>query len=64
MKTKPTQYEAACRCARAQMTHAATMLEKAKDNPAEYDRWYAAALRADELSRMWIAEAERLKPAT
>jgi hypothetical protein len=44
------------------MTQAANLLEWAKDNPAEYEHWYAQACRANELAQEWLAEAERLKP--
>lgn len=56
-----TTYEGALRCARANMTRAAHLLEKAKDNPGEYERWYGLALRAEMLAREWETEAVRLK---
>jgi len=44
------------------MTHSANMLERAKDEPEQYNKWYAAALRANELAEVWLAECERLSP--
>jgi hypothetical protein len=61
MKMSEDTQQAAYRCAKAQMTRAARLLERAKDEPQHYEQLYAAACRSEELARMWEAEAERAK---
>jgi hypothetical protein len=58
-----SKYLGAVRCCRANMTRAANLLERAKDEPANFDYWYAQACRADQLANEWRAEAQRLKDA-
>lgn len=56
-------YEGARRCYRANASRAASLLERAKDEPENYQKLYDRALRANDLADQWLLEVERLKPA-
>lgn len=58
-------YEGCIRCARANLTRSANLLEAAKDASSigdndGYERLYAKACMAEERGREWLEEAKKL----